>query len=80
MVPITVTKFGLEQVMLGVRNCLSQMGLYQFSVLGEDSDYKPADGVYWCGTARRLKGTERKHVILVGGELGYTQCGNAAQA
>lgn len=74
--PITVKKFGLEPVFRGVKNCLVERGcIVPLSILAEESKYNPGDQVYYCGGARKLKGTERKVVILVGAEIPYTDYG-----
>lgn len=74
--PITVTTWNLNTLFMDVRNHLVEMNcLYPFKVLDEDSKYNPTDQVYFCGTARKLKGTERKNVIAIGLELPYDKYG-----
>jgi hypothetical protein len=76
LAPITVKKFGLETVFKGVKNCLVENGcIVPLSILADESKYNPADQVYYCGGARKLKGTERKVGILVGAEIPYTDYG-----
>lgn len=74
--PVTVRKFGLGPVFMGVRNALVEAGcVYPLVTLSDEGKYNPSDQIYYAGSARKLKGTERKTVILVGAEILYTQFG-----
>lgn len=76
MCPITVTKFGIGTILMGVKNALAQLGcLYPLQVLADDSKFTPTDNVYYAGSARKLKGTERGTVLVLGAHLPYTSYG-----
>ena len=67
--PITIEKFNLGDLMLEIRNLLSAAGsVYPFSSLIENMRYEPHDSVYYAGSSKKLKGTEKKVVILLGGD------------
>ena len=78
--PITVERFGLGTIFMSVKNYLAESScIIPLQVLSDknnnNSKYNTSDSVYNVGSARKLKGTERKIVILVGADISYTQYG-----
>ncbi len=74
--PISIKEFNIGPMMMAVRNILYEMKCkYPLAMLNDECKYNPADQVYYCGGARKLKGTERKVTIVIGSEIDYTQFG-----
>lgn len=74
--PITVEKFGMGPIMLEVRNLLSQTNNpFPFCVLTEQRRYEQHAQVYYAGSSKKLKGTQKSVVFVVCSDLAYNDFG-----